>query len=380
MTQFAIIIFISIPEFLTNADAAQWSMYSIFCLAMLLLILPGLFFCFYGARIRRKEILENFDNNAAEAYLACFHPDLKHGAGSCRSAQERLIEYYNSQYKLGRFIICSLLCYCSAGLLGLISAYTATSWLRHHNLTEGFFPLNVVLAIMGGYTWVTYDQINRTMRNDLTSRSQLIGTFRLLIVVPMAYSISLAFNQSLGGPLAFLLGTFPTDTVMTIGRRVLTKIMPDADLPKEAQWDIQRLKSVDIVAAERFAEEGVSSITQLAYTDPVRLAIRTNLGFSYILVCTSEALLWIYLQDKTPLLRKIGISGAFECSSLWQDIKDDEDPLVQNRARAVVEEIRSILEINSVEGVNNLLYQVAEDPYIQFQRACWALPMMTNLP
>lgn len=363
-----------LPSFLVQADAAQWSLWPLYWLALFLLMAPGLFFFQYGARARQDDILGNFNEEVAHHYLVCFHPELQPTEG--QTSLNVFTNYYQSQFGLRRFVAPTALCYVTAAVFGWVVTDMGISCVRAPNAAEGCLAHNAVLAFLGGYTWVTYDQIIRSMRADLTPRSQLVGTLRLLIAVPMAFSISTVFNGALGAPIAYLLGTFPTETVFTIGRRALAKALSSDGLAKEVQHEIQKLTAVDIDAAERFGDEGVTSVLQLAYSDPVRLAIRTNLGFSYVVGCQCEALLWIYLQDQTPRLRPLGIAGAYECRVLWEILADDTDSLAYNRTKQVVDAATKILGLPTSEAVYNVLYQVAEDPFTCFVFACWAANMM----
>ena len=370
---------IAIPWFTIDKNDAPLAMFLVYLVAMLLLIAPGLLFLRYGHRARKEEILDNFDDEGTCLYFRCFHPETRVAAGP--GARQSFISYYNSEYGPRRFIVPCFVCYSTAALLVFISIATARGWVEKGTADGSSIPFPVVLAIVGGYFWVAFDQVIRCMRADLTPRSLLIGAFRILIAVPLAYAISHVYpinDKHSEAAVAFLLGLFPTETVMMIGRRALAKLISTPGLPEDVQTEIQQLKSVDVNAAERFGEEGITSVLQLAYADPVRLAIRTNLGFSYIIGVAGEALLWTYLQKETPSLRRFGITGAYECRMLWEDLKTDSNPLAQNRARRVVEGIAAVLQVNTVEAVYNIFYQVAEDPYTEFARKIWAANLLSH--
>jgi len=52
---------------------------------------------------------------------------------------------------------------------------------------------------------------------------------------------------------------------------------------------------------------------QLAYYDPVKLTMQTNIDYDYIVDCVSQALLFVYVgKDSLEKLTRQGIRGAYE--------------------------------------------------------------------
>src|SRR5262249_48625191 len=119
---------------------------------------------------------------------------------------------------------------------------------------------------------------------------------------------------------AYLLGMLPTATIVTVARRVVARWVNLGDSDPHALTDIQKLHSVDVYTAELLADEGITSAAELAYADPVRLSIRTGLGFSVVITCASEAMLALYLTepDQMPKARRYGIGGSYEVADVWR--------------------------------------------------------------
>jgi len=87
-----------------------------------------------------------------------------------------------------------------------------------------------------------------------------------------------------------------------------------------------------------------------------------------------EALVAIYLMDRNKLvtLRNYGISGAYECFFLWKDLMAESTSQEHIRAEAILNNLAKDLGSGfTKEGLENVLYQVANDPYTRFQVEVW---------
>jgi len=92
-------------------------------------------------------------------------------------------------------------------------------------------------------------------------------------------------------PIAFLLGAFPTRSISTIARRLARRQLNlGADTEEKAESELEALQGVDTRIAERFADEGITTIVPLAYSDPVELTTRcASFSFSFVVDCASQA-------------------------------------------------------------------------------------------
>jgi heme-degrading monooxygenase HmoA len=76
---------------------------------------------------------------------------------------------------------------------------------------------------------------------------------------------------------------------------------------------------------ERLAEEGITSSVCLAYTDPIRLFLKTNFEWPFLIDIIDQALLFNYVRDiKDGLsrIRPLGIRGSIEMSVLGEPLSD----------------------------------------------------------
>jgi hypothetical protein len=177
-----------------------------------------------------------------------------------------------------------------------------------------------------------------------------------------------------------MLGSFPTGTLFTIARRLASSKLGVADDPQTQGLELEQLQSISKTNAERFYDEGIATIVQLAYGDPIDLTIRTNFEFTYVVDCVSQALLWIYFTDKTKSLAMYSLRGAQEASSLMSSLRPDPPPAgeelssearqEQAQAQATLEAVAAALG-TTVPAITDTMLQVSEDPYTEFLCRVW---------
>ncbi len=231
-------------------------------------------------------------------------------------------------------------------------------------------------ALAGGFTWVINDLIGRFRRHDFTVSDIYISVFRVLIAAPFGWAFAeLVKRADIGVPLAFLLGAFPTGTLLLIARRLAGRKLGVSENPGPGSLEIAELQSMTKANAERFFDEGISAAVQLAYADPVDLTIRTNFDFNYVIDCVSQALLWIYLplpnsiasnlEDRTKRLAKCPLRGAQEAANLVDDLGKGKPEAI-----GTLNDIAAALAM-SPASLQTTLEQVAHDPYTRFIRKTW---------
>lgn len=232
-------------------------------------------------------------------------------------------------------------------------------------------------ALAGAFVWVISDELDRLRRRDFTTNDVYYYIFRILLAVPFAWALSAVqdndhkiFGVPAAIPIAFFLGTFPTTTLFTIGRRFVTQQLKLGDDQQVAN-ELEKLNAVTKTNAERFRDEGVTTITQLAYGDPVDLTIRTNYDFNYVIDCVSQALAWIYLGDGLSTVTPLSLRGAQEIASVMTDSRNTKDPLAQQLADNTIVAAAALLKIDK-DAFRSTLAQIADDPYTIFLVNVWS--------
>jgi Ca2+-binding EF-hand superfamily protein len=193
-----------------------------------------------------------------------------------------------------------------------------------------------------------------------------------------------------------------------ISRRLTAEKLKLTDDQHEAALELEKLQSVSKSAAERFADEGIGSILELAYSDPIDLSMRTNFNFNYVRDCVSQALFWIYFPEQK--LQYVALRGTMEVGNLVRDHEDyhrdqcgmnippkkvdddscyrpagavdDQPPAASKKydhdlqkrrhdeTQHVIDDVAKQLKISS-DALMATLRQVAYDPYTRFLRKMW---------
>jgi hypothetical protein len=225
-------------------------------------------------------------------------------------------------------------------------------------------PGIAVASFLGAFTWVVTDQLQRLRRGDLTQHDVAVCVLRLLVAIPFGYAFSSWAAESFGVPLAFLLGTFPTGALSKAGQRIVTRNFQLGEDESRLGLELEQLQSVSRSNAERFLEAGISTIAELANSDPVDLALRTNQSFDYVVDCCAQALVWIYFTEKTKLLVRYSLRSVHEVTWLIERL-DGTDVDRRTRAQAAVEEVARALEM-APHALRHTLDRIVENPFSRF--------------
>jgi len=344
----------------------------------LLAILPCLFYLFKtsGWACRRRKILASLNAEALKKYYSLYFP----ADGICQqdyaTSRAQFLKDFGRYYGRRHFIppLLFLTLVSGVGIWGVVetcAAWMAVGWGTYK------LPEMVVSAFLGAYTWVVADQLARVRSRDFSPSNVYNATYRFLIAVPFGYSLSVFANKDFGVALAFLIGTFPTATLFTIARRLGSQKLSLGDDPKTGESDLEILQNVGKTNAERFADEGITTIAELAWNDPIDLSIRTNFEFNYVVDCMSQALLAVYFGTDIKKLASFSLRGAQEtCSMLDTLDADDKSDLVSTRQKQSADQalVGAAKALNmEAQALYYTLTCVRDDPYTQFIWNIWGI-------
>src|SRR5262249_44381851 len=155
---------------------------------------------------------------------------------------------------------------------------------------------------------------------DLSTTHVHSASFRLAMSVPIAFIVPSLWDQTSQLVAAFLLGVFPTSQLMAFLRRTASEQLKITS-PEGKDIRLENLRSVDTTTADRFREEGIMTIAQLANADPIALTIRSGYPFSFVLDCICEAVVWNYVGKTMVAVAQIyALPGALEICSLITEL------------------------------------------------------------
>jgi len=324
--------------------------------------------------------MDGLDGNARMAYFEMFDriSPPKTTAAASTAFDALYLRWYDRQYFIWPGITFFL-------IGGIAVAMAVLSGLHKQQFIDGGplcdLPVTAIYAIAGAYLWVADDHISRARRLDFSPVDVHWATLRLIIAIPMGYAFSSIAGDKAGNWIAFALGAFPLATLIMILQRVSKKIFGDTVVDKQAtEDDINQLQGVNAAIVERLADEDITTVTQFAYRDPVRLVMRSNLSFNFVTDCMSQALAWIYFETRLAELRALGLRGAVEIKQFDDDTNPDPHAqATQARAAALIKVLSDKLSL-SVDTVQHVLRQMSEDPFTVFLQQVWTNPEAPSAP
>jgi len=386
------------------AEVVIWFFLSAIILLPLLAIgIPLSVYLTNGWSLRRHEIVSSFRGDAIELYFQTFFPteydslqlnnvaemdeetatqaQLKQRNDAIEDNQRILTKAFEKHYTAcfgrRRFFPPILLLFVVACVLLIFCALTLKPYVEQM-LQSGDKPLYsatsfvVVAGFMGGLTWVLQFIISRMQERQLSPPDLCWSSFRLLVSVPIALALSSVATEELAPVVAYLLGAFPMQTLMSMMRRLavskLEGLKGEFEEPGKGLVDIQ---GIDKAQAERFALEGVGTNLQLAYADPVDLTIRTGFSFSFVVDCCSQALASIYFESDIAKLRKFALRGAMEFCTFSLELDNDTDNEEEYKWA-----VHALPVVAKELGLDHTVFrrtidEIAYDPYTQFLHNVW---------
>ena len=333
-----------------------------------LLMLPILRFIIVGWSRKRADRNSGANIATIELYFSQFHPNLS-------IKQEQLTKEFTKHFdkRFGRhhYFFPLLFLFLIALLVIFLVSGSVVVWLKVLPQDTGTLPNIAVAALSGAYMWVLSDAITRNRCLNLAPANLTWGAFRFVITIPFAYALAAILNETAAIPIAFLIGVFPTKTLSTIAKRLASRQLNVGELGEKGINELEQLQCVNSSNAEAYSNEGISTILQLAYSDPIELTIKTSFGSSYVIDTISQALAWLYFENDLVKLRKYSLRGAQEISTFIEEIDNGYGVPAQKRAKATLKSAAKELGIDP-DSLEHTLREIAGDPYTQFLCNIWS--------
>jgi hypothetical protein len=329
-------------------------------------IYPMVFYVRQVWKSRRTTIFETLGGAAKASYLKLYHPSEAKNLNDPEVVEKDFNAMYDRWFGRSRLLIPTWISSAIIVAYLFLCAIKAAKTLFPHTPAAQDIPLDIdlvaVASMAGAYVLVTMDTIARVTRRDLLPEDLYLTTLRLAGCVPLGYAFGSLVSGSGTAPfIALALTAFPLQQLAAFLRQigaarlgVTVVVAPvSADVPSQ-------LAGVEQTVCDRLAAIGVNTISQVAYSDPVQLTMRTSLNFIYVLDVVSQALAWIYIEQKLVTIRPMGLRGAFEMKSLDDDVKKGDAVAV-----ALMGELPGVLGMTAAQ-TRNMLSEVVADPRVLF--------------
>jgi hypothetical protein len=342
----------------------------VFCglIAVLLPTLPIIDFLNRGLRERQEEILGYFESPSIRLWYEHYrHAEWERLPED--SDWPRILATFCEQ-RCGRWTYVVPLAIFGLALvscIAIIAGYVLVFFDADLHPLEKI-PLQAVLALAGAYMWVTFDVISRHRQRDIDPTALNWYAFRIFMAIPLAYACTALAKDVVALPLSFVLGAFPTNTLMLFLRRRGAQQLGLGDDSQTPHHELEILHGVNTTVAEKLSDLGITTVLRLAYEDPIELAMRTNLTFNFMLHIVSQALAAVYLNP-IQTARKYAMRGAIEAYKLYEDIENGQ-PAAKARAEAAVRSFADEIRI-PFDAVMLSLREIRTDPATAILKHVW---------
>ncbi len=346
-------------------------------LGVALAAIPG-YVAYYARHVvptRRDELREILTPQVAACYLAVFRPGTRISSNHVLQVLRRFEDFHRpSRYlRLGLF----------AFLPSAIGLVAVAAWIlavgSESTTGAARIPTTAIFAFLGGWVWSLYEVIDRGTRRTLVPDTLADAAFRMLASVPLGYAFSLLVMQSVMPFLAFAISAFPIrDVRLYLNRRALEQLKFGASTPAAPQQERlqDRVPAIGTDALAQLREVGITTVTDLAYADPVRILVETGLPLRRVVVWIDAALLANYVGENVAKLRAMGIGSAVEASHFFVDYGsyegDDGERLIDDD-KTLDDEVMQLAEVLGIPAwfVLNLLAELHGDPHVALVDAFW---------
>ena len=245
-------------------------------------------------------------------------------------------------------------------------------------------PDTAMAAVAGAYLWIVFDLISRARRLDFAPSDLDTAIVRFVVAVPLGYAFGALATPSIRPFIAFAMGAFPVAMIGSMARRLANKALNQEQTQEERRNDLVKLQGVNRAILERLEKEDITTVTQIAYCDPVRLTMRSNLSFNFVTDCMNQALAWMYLEKDLDVIRPLGLRGAAEIKDLVDayDDYDSQDSYGRAEHKRAVGAMPSIANaLNQDPNTVQIVFrQIAEDPFTDFLCKVWCDPLRSPRP
>jgi hypothetical protein len=273
----------------------------------------------------------------------------------------------------------SLVMALSALMLGFIAIWT------ENQLNGGYLnriDSTIVMALLGALTWSLYEILTRRKSGDLTPMELYDVALRFATAVPIGYGFSLLVFDRVSPWLAFAVSAFPLRDIRQLIRKKTLRKIGETATPVVAGnnqclvgyllWNIGE----DTVV--RLEELNICTCMDLAYTDPVKLMIKTGAPLKLVLAWIDKALVAVYAAPYINKLESLGMACAldlcyFYTQHCW-DLESDKPRKDWENKQPVVT-LAAKLQVPLELLVPQLLGSLFADPHTQFLIRCWYGPV-----
>jgi hypothetical protein len=346
--------------------------------------LPLVVLAYYRLRLRLRgeQLMATLSELSLEReYIRVFHlgqwKDLLHGSEQKIQQQFRklFMQSFLGGNRFGNFVVPLLLLSITTFAFGLI-AYLS---LRSHGptvpvlgaLSRTALPLAIAGATLYVFRIATVKYATLSLNPHLLL--DLIG--KLWLATAVGVLLATTFSQTLEPIAAFLGGLLPVWALETLTKKLdQGKEQRRSDLHDLARGD------EDLLAQLEYA--GVRTVTQLAYTNPLRLFLATELSLPHCVDLVDQAYLQILVPDEEIRkgLNLLTIRTATDImTQTYEEGPDGEwgflpyEATLEPHLETALAAIAAKMKLSGVPELRNVIGMMIDNPQIGYLHQLWQL-------
>lgn len=240
----------------------------------------------------------------------------------------------------------------------------------------------VAFAVAGAMLYVFPLYVSHYGSFSLNPLSVLDLLGKLWLSVILGFAVASVVTHDLQTVAAFLGGLIPLATLDLLKKRVLDQSGDAATQGEPAR----RAAMLDILDQDEDLMSqldfiGIRSVLELAYENPLKIFIETDLNLEACIYLADRANLFLYVPDREirDKLSHFGIKTAVDLmtqtyeydeatgSESWLDTEEEPPP---HLAQAL-EEISRVAGLQSVQALRNLIDTMSQDPKLTYLLSFW---------
>jgi hypothetical protein len=260
-------------------------------------------------------------------------------------------EYSPALYRVPLLMACAV----SVGAAIFLVTAGVHAPILNHVATPVYF------AVLGAFIWSLWTLITRYTQNDLMPSTFWRILLGYLLAIAYGLLAKTIFNEAFANVGTFVLATVPySESLAFVRSRVGSfGFQATASGDRAGLAAIQGLDADTISALE---DLGVHNIQQLAYSDLLRLLIKSNFNLGVLVDWMDQAFLYNYVGTKIDALRLRGIRGAIEMATLDAEENGAPHEFLTSTAAALGV---------TVDELKNLIHNLYEDVQLDLIWEIW---------
>ena len=236
-----------------------------------------------------------------------------------------------------------------------------------------------VMALWGAFVWSLNEIWSRRVSGDLTPIELFDVAVRFVVAIPIGYAFSLLVFETVPSLAAFVASAFPLrDARQLLRKQALKKLGEDASgsaarVSGKSLGDVVTGMGNDTIV--RLQELNIETFQDLAYTDPIRLMVKTGVPIQLVLAWIDQALLAVYLAPHKETFNRLGMPCALDVREFYLNhlITAAGAEAPNWRTDPAVTALATEMKV-AVDSLPQPLRSIYEDPQVKFLAAAWYRP------